>query len=229
MPHKHFDKIKVEKLPEAEAQVTGEITLQFLVECRAEALKSLGERVKIDGFRAGHIPEDILVKNIGEMKLLEEVAEVALGREYENIIKGSKLLPITRPHIAITKLAPGIPIEFKITLTLEPEFVLPDYKKIAKEIRNEDRSKRRAEIVEALLKATDIKLPKIFLGAEERAKTEFIFAKIAEIEKIEPSLEDLEKEAKHIFSHHKDADPERVRIFVYQMLKNQKVLEFLET
>ena len=229
MPSKNFDKLKIEKLPNSEAQVTGEMALPFLVECRAEALKALGERVNIPGFRQGHIPEEVLTKNIGEMKILEEVAEVALGREYENIIKESKLLPLGRPQVAITKLAPGIPLEFKITLALEPEFALPDYKKIASEIKNEDKNKRRMEIVEALSKATSIELPKIFVGRENQAKAEFIIAKIAEVEKIEPTKEELEKEVNHIFSHHKDADPLRVRLFVYQMLRNQKTLEFLET
>jgi trigger factor len=38
---------------------------------------------------------------------------------------------ITQPRVSVTKLAPGNPIEFKMTVALMPEIGLPDYKKIA--------------------------------------------------------------------------------------------------
>ena len=321
--HKHFDKLKVEKLADSQATITGELTLEVLEEARPAALKALNERVKVDGFRSGSIPENILVKNVGEMRVLEEVAEVALGREYGNILheaeKELKASPIGRPQVAITKLAPGIPLEFKITITLEPDFELPDYKNIAKEtagakedmevkddeidavvkeiekqnwkpdlkegenlrdkvkenllLEKKHRAKemKRLIIVENLVKATKVEIPKMMIESEldrmlaqfrddvtrhgmkwdeyiksinkteddirsewkekavSRVKAEMIMMKIAETEKLEPSIEELEKETEHLLSHHKEADPMRVRLYVYQMLKNQKVFEFLET
>jgi FKBP-type peptidyl-prolyl cis-trans isomerase (trigger factor) len=317
--HKHFDNLKVERLAESQATITGELTLDVLNEARPRALKALNESVKIDGFRAGSIPENILVKHVGEMRVLEEVAEVALGREYGNILHETKLSPIGRPQVAITKLAPGIPLEFKITVTLEPEFDLPDYKKIAKEtagakedlevkddeidavikeiekqnwkpdlkegedlrekvkenlmLEKKHRAKemKRLIIMENLVKEAKVEIPKIMVDseldrmlaqfkddvtrhgmkweeyiksinkseedirsewkekAESRVKAEMVLMKIAETEKLEPTTEELEKETEHLLSHHKDAEPMRVRLYVYQMLKNQKVFEFLET
>jgi FKBP-type peptidyl-prolyl cis-trans isomerase (trigger factor) len=132
--NKNFTIAKVSKLPEAEAEITGEISLPFLVACRSEALESLGKSVSLPGFRAGHIPEDVLVKKVGEMRVLEESAEIALAREYQGILEEAKLSPIGRPEISIVKLAPGIALEFKIRVHLEPEFELPDYKAISSEI-----------------------------------------------------------------------------------------------
>jgi FKBP-type peptidyl-prolyl cis-trans isomerase (trigger factor) len=215
MHHKHFDKLKVEELEGSEAQITGEITLPFLVECRKEALKSLNKNVKLAGFRAGHIPEDVLVKQIGEMAVLEETAEVAIGREYGRIIEETKLSVIGRPEVSITKLAPGVPLEFKIKVYLEPKFDLPNYKKIAsgekadavlegdelekkveetlEELKQRDfkpqlnegekledkirenlikeseyrtQEKRRLKIIEALVKATEVKPPKVLVESE---------------------------------------------------------------
>ncbi|MFZ2048701.1 MAG: trigger factor family protein, partial [Minisyncoccia bacterium] len=74
---KHFTDIKSKTLPESEVEITGSISLEFINECRKEALKELGEKVNIDGFRKGHIPEDILVKRVGELAVLEESAEIA--------------------------------------------------------------------------------------------------------------------------------------------------------
>ncbi len=166
---------KVEKLPDWEAQVTGEVPLEFLATCRVEAIKHLKEHLDLPGFRKGQIPDDILVKTVGEMRLLEETAEVALGKEYGNIVEETKLRPITRPQISVTKLAVGIPLEFKMTLTLEPEFDLPDYKKIAQEVQvevteGEDpkrvEEKRRIKLLDEVVKATTIDLPKKFVEAE---------------------------------------------------------------
>src|SRR6185312_4163268 len=219
---KHFHNLKVSKNADAEAEVTGELTLEFLDECRAEALKALNERTNLDGFRSGHIPLEVLEKKLGAMKILEEVAEVALGKAYPEIIKESKLSPIGRPNVAITKLALGIPLEFKMTLSLEPEFNLPDYKKIAKESGKGDedievtdkeindvleeikkqnwkpdlkegenlsdkakenilaekkfraREKKRLSILDGLIKATNIKVPKVLVHAElERMLAQF--------------------------------------------------------
>lgn len=288
-------KLKVEKLPDSEALITGELPLEVLEKARSKALKHLNSHTKIPGFREGSVPESVLVKSLGEMRVLEEVAEVALGEEYANIIREAKLEPVGRPEIAITKLAPGIPLEFKMTVTLEPEFDLPDYKAIAKntplpptpspearrggeggEVSVEEqkfwnKEKHRITILESLIDKTAIKVPKLIVEfelnkmlarfeddvrahglkyedylksinkteddikkewhekAERHAKAELIIGKIAEAEKISPTLKELESEINHILSHHKDADPMRVRIYAYQLIRNQKVLEFLET
>lgn len=100
------------------------------------------------------------------MRILEETAEVALGKEYTNIVKESKLHPIARPQITVTKLAPGVPLEFKVQVVLEPEFDLPDYEKIVSNITEEDTEKRRLKILETLIKETKLDLPKKFVEAE---------------------------------------------------------------
>ncbi len=317
-----FKILKVEKLPDSQASIVGELSLELLKASRADALKEINNRSNLPGFRPGHIPEETLVKTVGELKVLEEVAEVALGREYGNIVKVAqekeKFTPMGRPTVAITKLAPGIPLEFKITLTLEPTFELPDYKKIAAEVAIEkipdatdkevddvleeikkrdwkpelkegedlrekvkeniklekafrNKEKHRLQIVENLVKATEVSIPPLLVEAElekmigqfkddvlhhnlkwedylqnikkteteirdewrekarDRSKAELIVAKIAEVEKLEPQVPELEHESKHLLEHYPDADPLRLRIHVYQMLQNQKVLEFLES
>lgn len=163
---KNFKIEKVEKLPDSEAQIFGEISLDFLTKCREDALKHLNTHLDLPGFRKGMVPEDILVKTVGVGVVLEETAEVALAKEYGNILKDSELKPITRPEIKITKLAPGIPLEFQITVATEPEFTLPDYKKIAGEIKETEVDKKQAAILEALVKETKLELPKRFVDSE---------------------------------------------------------------
>ncbi len=280
MPHKHFENLKTKKLPDSEVEITGEITLSFLVECRKEALRELNNRVSIDGFRAGKVPEDILIKKVGEMAVLEESAEIALGREYPNVVHELKVPYMGRPVISITKLAPNVPLEFKMIVSVEPEFKLADYKKIAQDIKLDETVKdeekvkakadKRLKIIDTLVKGTEIAVPKVMIESElmkmtaqfkddvaragvkweeylkhikksekevqdewkdqalNRAKAELIVAKIAVEEKIEPTEEELEHETKHLLEHYKDADPFRARVYVYTMMRNEKVLQFLE-
>jgi len=181
--NKNFKIEKKERLPDNEAQILGEIRAEFMELCRKDAIKHLNEHLTLPGFRKGMIPEDVLVKTVGEMRVLEEVAEVALAREYENIIIDSEFRPMMRPEISVTKLAPKNPLTFIIKLVLEPEVSLPDYKKLASETKveadetkagqagssnsqGEMKEKRRLKILETIVKETKLKLPKKFVEHE---------------------------------------------------------------
>ena len=128
----HFKNIKSSSLPHSEAEITGSILESFISECRKDAIKELNKKINLPGFRPGHVPETTLIKAVGETGVLEEAAEIALAKLFNDIIKESKVSAIGRPTVTITKLAPSIDIEFKIITAVEPVFDLPDYKKIAK-------------------------------------------------------------------------------------------------
>lgn len=207
MQNKNFTVTKVDKLPDAEVQITGGITLPFLVECRKDAIKHLGKHVEIAGFRSGHIPEDRLVKHVGEMRVLEEAAELALGREYPHIVEEAKISPIGRPDINIVKLAPGIPLEFKIKVAVEPEFKLPDYKKLAKEAVS--------EVKEAKVEVTDKEVDDTLAELEKKG--------------IKPELkegEDLKEKVKESISAQKSIqNQEKKRLAIIERLVKETEAE----
>lgn len=65
--------------------------------------------------------------------------------------------------------------------------------------------------------------------AKKRAKLQLTLNAIAEKENIVVPAEEIEKEAQHIIEHFKDADRERVHIYVESVIKNEKVLSMLES
>ncbi|NQV88169.1 MAG: hypothetical protein HQ402_01250 [Parcubacteria group bacterium] len=130
---KNYQNIKVTKLPNSEVEIEGEISVEKLKIAWEKALKNLGEKANIPGFRKGHIPENILIKQLGEVNILEEAAEIALQEEYPNVIAENDIKAIGRPAVTITKLAPENPLGFKIKTAVMPEIKLADYKKISKE------------------------------------------------------------------------------------------------
>ncbi|MFH0846190.1 MAG: trigger factor [Patescibacteria group bacterium] len=129
--------IKINKLPNSAIEIIASISIEELETRRPQAIKNLGSEIKIDGYRTGHIPEEILIKKIGEMPILNEMAELALADIYPIIILENNIKAIGRPEITITKMAPQNPLEFKAKVAIMPEFKLPDYKKIAKKINEE--------------------------------------------------------------------------------------------
>ncbi len=131
-------KIKINKLPKGEVEIEGEIEASLLSEARKKAIKKISEKVEIDGFRKGNVPEKVLLDKFGEDFIMEEAAEILLQEHYPKIVENLKIDTIGKPSVSITKLALGNPLEFKIKTTTLPEVKLPDYKKIAEKINSKE-------------------------------------------------------------------------------------------
>lgn len=124
--------IKMTRSDDSTVTLEGEIAAEHLEKHRPEALKKLGHEVSIDGFRKGHVPDDVLIKHVGEYALLEEMANRALSEAYPALLIEHKIDAIGRPDVAVTKLAAGNPLGFKITTAVTPQIALADYKTIAR-------------------------------------------------------------------------------------------------
>jgi trigger factor len=130
-----YEALTITKLPDSELEIRASIPASVMDRHRSAAVKHLGEHASIDGFRKGHIPENILIQHVGDMAVLEETAEHAIGEAYPAIVIDNALDVIGRPHISITKLAAGNPVEFVAKTAIIPTFELPDYRKVAEKAR----------------------------------------------------------------------------------------------
>ena len=128
-----YQNIKISKIEKSQVKIEGEVSADVFASFRKKALELLNDQVSLDGFRKGKVPESVLVSRIGEMPILEEMAELTLSRVYPEILVKEKIEAIGRPEIQITKIASGNPLEFTITTAVLPEIILADYKKISEE------------------------------------------------------------------------------------------------
>lgn len=307
--------LKITKLENSEVELTGEVAAEKFESFRTKALAKLNQEVKIDGFRPGHVPADILASKLGEEKILLEMAELALQAVYPEILAENKVDALGRPAITLTKIAKGNPLGFTIKTAIRPEFALPDYAKLAKpetevlpeitekeiddvvenikksqekpaEITAEQRGiikqnlklererrareKTRLKIMDNLLEQAQITLPKILIEseldkmthemkhqieqmglkfedylkhikkeekdlrtdwqseAEKRLKTGLLIAEIAKQAKLEPKMEEVEREVKHLQEHYKDVPVENLRHYVNETLLVEMVWKLLE-
>ena len=128
-----YTTVTVKKLDKSRVEITGSVATETWEKYRPKALKYINESISIDGFRKGMVPENILIAKVGEMSVLEEMAELALSKAYVDMLINEKIDAIGKPEIKVTKIAAGNPLEFTATTSVVPEVTLPDYKKIASE------------------------------------------------------------------------------------------------
>ena len=124
--------VTVNKLAGSEVEITGELAAGEFAAYRPEAIKQLNQANNVPGFRPGHASEAALVAQLGEEKILLEMAELAFQKFYPTLVTEKKLDVLGRPAITITKLAKDNPLGFKIRTAIHPEFNLPDYRQLAK-------------------------------------------------------------------------------------------------
>ena len=118
-----------------------------------EATKELSREVKVDGFRPGMAPMDLIEQKVGLGRILERAADLAVKKTYVRIILDNKIEAIGHPEIQITKLAKDNPFEFKVKVAVMPEITLGDYRAIAgKEPKkfNEEVNVEEKEIADSL-------------------------------------------------------------------------------
>ncbi len=128
-------------MPKSEVEIEASIPKEELDSAHSKAIKKFSETIQIDGFRKGNVPEKIVLEKLGARAILEEASEILLSEHYPKILAEAKLDTIGRPEISITKLALGNPVEFKVKTAVMPEFKLPEYKKIATEIKAKQKNK----------------------------------------------------------------------------------------
>jgi trigger factor len=126
---------KINKLPKSQVEILFEVSFEEVEKFTKEAVAHIGEHIAVQGFRSGHIPEDIVKREVGEMAILEEAAEHSISENYKKAVLESKIEPISQPQVEIKKLAQGNPLEFKILVSVMPEVELPDFRKIAQGLK----------------------------------------------------------------------------------------------
>jgi FKBP-type peptidyl-prolyl cis-trans isomerase (trigger factor) len=145
-------KTELKKLEHAEVEIKVVLPVAQLEKHRNDVEEEAIKHIKIDGFREGHVPREMAMKNIQPMRVFEEMAQRAISSAYVDILEQTKVKAIGHPQIMITKIAEGTDLEFTITTAVLPEITLGDYKKIAKTVmaEKEDIELSDAEITSAI-------------------------------------------------------------------------------
>jgi trigger factor len=132
---------KIQKLPKSLVEIEFELSEEEMQPYLPQAAKELSKEIKIDGFRPGNVPLDVLKQKVGEMALYERAADIAVRKSYTETVKKENLQVIGQPQIEVLKLAPKNPFSFKARAALMPKIKLADWRKLKiekKEIKIEE-------------------------------------------------------------------------------------------
>ena len=143
-------KAEIKKLPKSEVEISFELDEQEFSAFIGRALEHLKSHVKMDGFRQGHVPVNMIEEKVGQENLLMEAGDLAVKESYTKYVNKNDLEPIGEPEVQIKKIAKGSPFLFTVKISVLPEIELPDYKKIASQIKGEVVPVDEKEIEDAL-------------------------------------------------------------------------------
>ncbi len=117
------------------------------------ALKRLAKTVKVNGFRTGHVPLEIVKKHADPNALAQETLDAALNRAVAEAFLNNDLQVLARPEVEIKKYVPGELLEFTAEADVLPEVKLGDYKKLkAKKAAVNVDKKEIDEVIERIRK-----------------------------------------------------------------------------
>jgi len=129
--------MEIKKLPKSQIEILLSVPAAELEKFLDMAAEELGKEMKIDGFRPGKAPRNIIEQKVGSEKVLAHGAEKAVKQSYVDSITKNKIEAIGEPKITITKIAPGNDLEFKAVVSIMPDIKLGNHRKDVKKIKKE--------------------------------------------------------------------------------------------
>lgn len=124
-------KIDKKLLEKSQVELTIELTVEEFKLYLDQAVKKISENTKIEGFRPGNAPYDILKQKVGEGTIYESALELGAGKILKDVYEKEDITPVGHPKFEIVKLVPNNPIVFKATIPVLPAITeLADYEKI---------------------------------------------------------------------------------------------------
>ena len=114
--------VEQKNLPQSEIELIITMTDEEIKPHRAAAVKKIGEQVKIDGFRKGQVPEQMLIQQFGEAVIMEEACNIMLPKVIAKACEKAGQYPIAQPKVDIQEVSP---ITFSVVFPVAPKVTLP--------------------------------------------------------------------------------------------------------
>ena len=123
----------LKKNADSTAQITIEVTAEFIEPIKAATIADLKKDLKISGFRPGKMPDNIAERHLGSDYVQSHVVEAVVMRAYAQGVKAEKLETIDAPQITLKKFVPYSELEFEAKVAIMPSFGFDAKKLIVKE------------------------------------------------------------------------------------------------
>ncbi len=123
-------KTKLKNISDVKVELTISLGAEELKAAEQVALTKLAKEVKIEGFRKGKAPLEMVAAQVDPNFLSQETLENALSKSVAEAFLKEKVQAINRPEVDVKKFIPGTELEFTATTEIMPKVELGDYKKL---------------------------------------------------------------------------------------------------
>jgi trigger factor len=122
--------VTTKNLSDTKVKLTLIADAELLQAEKEKTLKAFAETVKIQGFREGKAPLNMVEKHVEPARLQSEFLERAVNRLYLAALDHENLRPVDKPQIKINKFVAFDTLELEAEVEIVGEVKLADYKKI---------------------------------------------------------------------------------------------------
>lgn len=140
-------KSEIKKLKDSQLEITVSVSWDDWKKYIDQAVSDYSKEIKIEGFREGKAPRNIVEQKVGKGSILDAAAQKAIQATYVKVVEGEKLDVIGAPKAEIRKLAEGNDLEYKIMTAVVPEAKLKPWEKAVGKI-NKEYANKKAEVSE---------------------------------------------------------------------------------
>jgi trigger factor len=96
----------------------------------SKVVNDYAKHARIPGFRPGKAPAATAERRFAK-EILEETRERLVPRAYHEAIEQEKLKPVAVIDVSDISIEKQLPLTFRVTVDVDPDFTLPEYKGIA--------------------------------------------------------------------------------------------------
>lgn len=120
-------KTAIEEITPVKKKITIEVEPDSVAKEMEKAIKDVGKKAKIPGFRPGKAPKDVVEKHYGE-EVRSEVMNRLISDSYLMALQEHKLSPVDMPKIEnISTLSKGSALSFTAVVEVRPNITLGAY------------------------------------------------------------------------------------------------------
>ena len=154
-------KVKIKKLKDLERKITISVDVENYRSKFRSKIKNIKAKAKIDGFRKGNVPDDVLEQRYGQTVHGEVVNEL-IQESYPKAISENNIRPASSPKVTIDSEDPTKPLAYSALIEVFPEIKIKfskwtSYEDFSIDIEDDDIDKAIADILRRYGEWKDVK------------------------------------------------------------------------
>ena len=154
-------KVKIKKLKDLERKITISVEVEEYSSKFRSKIKNIKTKAKIDGFRKGNVPDDVLEQRYGQTVHGEVVNEL-IQESYPKAISENNIRPASSPKVTIDSEDPTKPLAYSALIEVFPEIKIKfskwtSYEDFSIDIEDDDIDKAIADILRRYGEWKDVK------------------------------------------------------------------------